>query len=244
MFSFCLHCYWGHGQIRAWWSFYDEEAGFESFLDHALNYTSRGDVNAKNIESTRDKINKLYSFLNDKQYLFILDGVERVLKAYAGLGSPYQGDVVNADEKEDYRMCIDPNCGTFLKMLTSVSKSKTLITSRLYPKELDDLTGCLRKDLEEMDKDDAEEFFRKQGVNGTRAEIEEVCQAYGSHPLSLRLLTGMIVHDMKYGGDIKIWKKYNPLIELAPREHNILELAYNSLEKKKQNMIITQITKS
>ena len=220
-----------------WWSFYDEEAGFESFLDHALNYTSRGDVNAKNIESTRDKINKLYSFLNDKQYLFILDGVERVLKAYAGLGSPYQGDVVNADEKEDYRMCIDPNCGTFLKMLTSVSKSKTLITSRLYPKELDDLTGCLRKDLEEMDKDDAEEFFRKQGVNGTRAEIEEVCQAYGSHPLSLRLLTGMIVHDMKYGGDIKIWKKYNPLIELAPREHNILELAYNSLEKKKRNFI-------
>jgi hypothetical protein len=72
-------------------------------------------------------------------------------------------------------------------------QTKTLLTSRLYPKELDDLEGCLRTDLNQMDKEDAVEFFKRQGVQGTRAEIEEVCRAYGFHPLSLRLLSGMIV---------------------------------------------------
>jgi tetratricopeptide (TPR) repeat protein len=107
----------------------------------------------------------------------------------------------------------------------------------LYPKELDDLEGCLRKDLKQMDKKDALEFFKRQGVKGTRAEIEEVCRAYGFHPLSLRLLSGMIVHDMKYGGDINAWTKYNPLPRLVPKEHHILELAFNSLDKKKQALI-------
>jgi tetratricopeptide (TPR) repeat protein len=116
-------------------------------------------------------------------------------------------------------------------------QTKTLLTSRLYPKELDDLEGCLRTDLNQMDKEDAVEFFKRQGVQGTRAEIEEVCRAYGFHPLSLRLLSGMIVQDMKYGGDIKAWTKYNPLPKLVPKEHHILELAYDSLDKKKQALI-------
>jgi tetratricopeptide (TPR) repeat protein len=47
----------------------------------------------------------------------------------------------------------------------------------------------------------------------------------------------MVVHDMKYGGDVKAWKKYNPLPKLVPREHHILELAYNSLDENKQNFI-------
>jgi tetratricopeptide (TPR) repeat protein len=79
------------------------------------------------------------------------------------------------------------------------------------------------------------EKIEKEGR--TRAKIEEVCRAYGFHPLSLRLLSGMIVHDMKYGEDIKAWTKYNPLPKLVPKEHNILELAYNSLDKKKKIFI-------
>ncbi len=94
-----------------------------------------------------------------------------------------------------------------------------------------------KKDLTQLDKEDAVEFFKRQGVKGTRAEIEEVCRAYGFHPLSLRLLSGMIVRDMKYGGDIKAWAKYNPLPKLVPKEHHILELAYDSLDVKKQNFI-------
>jgi tetratricopeptide (TPR) repeat protein len=216
-----------------WWSFYDKEAGFESFLNHSIEYASEGKVDAKKIESTRDKMDELYTLLSGNQFIFVLDGVERLLRAYAGMGSPYQGDEVVEDEKKDYNACVEPNCGTFLQMLASVPKTKTLITTRICPKELEDLEGVISKELKQMDKEDAVEFFKRQGVKGTRAEIEEVCRAYGFHPLSLRLLSGMIVHDMKYGGDIKAWTKYNPLL----KEHLILELAYNSLEKKKQRFI-------
>jgi tetratricopeptide (TPR) repeat protein len=126
----------------------------------------------------------------------------------------------------------------FLQWLASGNpRTKTLLTGRLYPKELDDLAGCLRMDLKQMDKKDAVAFFHRQGVKSTRAEIEEVCCAYGFHPLSLRLLSGMIVHDLKYGGDIKAWTKYNPLPKLVPKEHNILDLAYNSLDENKQRLI-------
>jgi len=64
------------------------------------------------------------------------------------------------------------------------------------------------------------------------------CESVGYHPLSLRLLSGMIVHDPKNPGDIQEWLKYNLVPELKGREgHNILELAYNSLDEKKQRFI-------
>jgi len=220
-----------------WWSFYDKEAGFESFLNHSIEYASEGKVDAKKIESGRDKMDDLYTLLSEKRFILVLDGVERLLRAYAGMGSPYQGDDVKEDDREDFHSCIEPNCGTFLQMLASVPKTKTLITTRICPKVLDDLDGVICQELKQMDKEDAVEFFKRQGVKGTRAEIEEVCSAYGFHPLCLRLLSGMIVHDMKYRGDIKAWTKHNPLPKLVPKEHHILEPAYNSLDKKKQEFI-------
>jgi tetratricopeptide (TPR) repeat protein len=179
----------------------------------------------------------LYKLLCDNRFLLVLDGVERVLRAYYNLGSPYQGDEIKEDERGDFRACIELNCGMFLQWLANGKpRTKTLLTSRLYPKELEDLEGCLRKDLEQMDKKEAVDFFYRQGVNkGTRAEIEMACESAGYHPLSLRLLSGMIVHDPKNPGDIREWLKYNLIPELRGKEgHNILELAYNSLDKKKQ----------
>ncbi|ODS40250.1 hypothetical protein BEH94_04640 [Candidatus Altiarchaeales archaeon WOR_SM1_SCG] len=220
-----------------WWSFYDKEAGFENFLNHAIEYASCGKTNPKEIASTRDKMDKLQSILIEKQFLLVLDGVERVLRAYAGMGSPYQGDEVKENEKKDYKKCVDPNCERFLEMLAGIPKTKTLITTRICPEGLDELKGVKYKKLTQMDKADAVEFFEKQGVKGTRAEIEKVCCAHGYHPLCLRLLSGMIVKDMKYAGDIKAWTRHNPLPELVPKEHHILALAYDSLDGKKRALI-------
>ncbi len=221
-----------------WWSFYDKESSFERFLENSISYASGGKVNSKEIESTWDKMQVFFDLFRNANFLIVLDGLERLLRAYAGLGSPYQGDTVKEDEKQDFRVCTDPNVAKFLQWLSAgYPRTKTLITSRLFPKELDVIAGCRRVNLEIMDKEDAVVFFEKQGVEGTRAEIEEVCSVYGFHPLSLRLLSGMIVHDMVYENDIKVWTKYNPLPELVPKEHNILELAYNSLDEKKQRLI-------
>jgi hypothetical protein len=222
-----------------WWSFYDYESGFGRFLKKAIEYFSDDEVDWDSLESTRDQMEYLYKIMCDNRFLLVLDGVERVLRAYYNLGSPYQGDEIKEDERGDFRACIKPNCGMFFQWLASGKiRTKTLLTSRLYPKELDDLDGCLRKDLKQMDKEDAVAFFHRQGVTGTRAEIEMACDSFGYHPLSLRLLSGMIVHDPKSPGDIQEWLKYNLLPELKGKEgHNILELAYNSLDGKKQRFI-------
>lgn len=222
-----------------WWSFYDRESSFERFLKKGIEYFSEGEVDWDKLASTRDRMEFLYKILSENRYLLMLDGVERVLRAYYNLGSPYQGDEIKEDAKGNFRSCIEPNCGMFFMWLASgYPRTKTLLTSRLYPKELDGLAGCLRKDLEQMDKEDAVEFFYRQGVKGTRAEIEMACESVGYHPLSLRLLSGMIVRDYKNPGDIKEWMKYDLIPELKGKEgHNILELAYNSLDKKKQEFI-------
>lgn len=223
-----------------WWSFYDSEAGFDRFLRKAIEYFSDDEIDWNKLVSTRDKMEFLYEILSNNRYLLMLDGVERVLRNYYNLGSPYQGDEIKEDEHEDFRSCIEPNCGMFFQWLTNGdTKTKTLLTSRLYPKELDGLAGCLRKDLEKMDKEDAVEFFHRQGVKGgTRAEIEMACESVGYHPLYLRLLSGMIVCDPKNPGDIQEWMKYDLIPELKGKQgHNILEFAYNSLDKKKQEFI-------
>ena len=225
-----------HGII--WWSFYEKESSFENFLKHAILYVTGGRIDPDGLQSTKEKMSVLQGILYNNEYLLVLDGVERVLRAYYNLGSPYQGDEVKIDERGEYRSFIDPNLGDFIRMLASgYPQTKTLLTSRLFPKELDDLEGCIKKDLTQLDKDDAVDFFKRQGVKGTRAKIEEVCSAYGFHPLCLRLLSVMIVHDMKYEGDIKAWTKHNPVPKLVPKEHHILELAYDSLDKKKQRFI-------
>lgn len=222
-----------------WWSFYDGEASFDRFLRKAVEYFSDDEVDWNNLASTKDKMEFLHEILSKNRYLLMLDGAERVLRNYCNLGSPYQGDEINEDAKGDFRSCIEPNCGMFLQWLTSGdTKTKTLLTSRLYPKELDDLEGCLLKDLKQMDKEDGIEFFHRRGIKGTRVEIEMACESVGYHPLYLRLLSGMIVHDPKNPGDIQEWMKYDLIPELKGKEgHNILEFAYNSLDKKKQEFI-------
>jgi len=221
-----------------WWSFYDREARFETFLMKAIQYVSSGKVDPKKIDSTRDRMDALNKLLCEKRFLLVLDGVERVLRAYAGLGSPYQGDEVKEDERGDFRTCVEPHVGTFLQWLAGQDiKTKTLLTSRLCPKEMDDIDGCFHKDLKELPKEDAVEFFYRQGVKGTRAEIENACDPFGYHPLSLRLLSGMIVKDPKFPRDIVAWTRHNPLPELKGKEHNILELSYNSLDPQKQTLI-------
>ena len=40
-------------------------------------------------------------------------------------------------------------------------------------------------------------FFHAQGIRGTHTEIELACEHYGYHPLSLRLLAGLIIGDFQ-----------------------------------------------
>jgi len=216
-----------------WWSFYDER-DFGQFLACAIEYASGGALNPKSIGSDRERVDALTNLLRQKRFLFILDGFERVLRAYARLDAAYRGDEVDADAREDYRACADPNVGIFLKNIAS-GLSKALITTRLHPREFDDLNGVRREELAGMDAADAVEFFHAQGVKGARAEIVAAGAPYAFHPLTLRLLAGTLAQDPRYGGDIQHAPKINPLD--ADKNVRILEFAYNSLPTREQQFI-------
>lgn len=222
-----------------WWSFYERESTFQKFLDQALTYASGGTVDPRAIPSIRERMQALYNLLCQRRFLLVLDGVERILRAYARLDAAYRGDEFKRDERGDFRSCTDPNAGIFLQWLASrVMKSKVLLTSRLFPRELNGLAGRQRVNLTAFDPEDAAIFFNAQGVKGTRAEIQAACRPYGYLPLALRLLSGLIVRDKRTPGDIQVASRYPVLPELKGKEqHHILEVAYNALDKKKRELL-------
>ena len=223
-----------------WWSFYERESTFQKFLDQALIYASGGRVAPRAIPSIRERMQTLYNLLCQRRFLLVLDGVERILRAYGRMDAAYRGDEFERDERGDFRSCTDPNAGTFLQWLTSGAvKSKVLLTSRLFPRELNGLAGCQWVNLTAFDPEDVVIFFRAQGVKkGTRAEIQAACGPYGYLPLALRLLSGLIVRDKRTPGDIRVARRYPVLPELKGKEqHHILEVAYNALDKKKRELL-------
>jgi tetratricopeptide (TPR) repeat protein len=222
-----------------WWSFYERDASCEAFLNSALAYVSSGQVDPAAIPSAYEKMTALLTLLQQKRFLIVLDGLERQLRAYSSMGAAYQGDEVTEDAREDYRSCTDLLAARFFRDIASLPmKSRVLVTSRLFPRELDDLAGCRREDLQSMDPDDAVRFFRAQGIRGTRAEMQAACEPYGYLPLALRLLAGRIVKDKRDPGDIRVAKRYPVAADLKGKEeHHILEVAYSALRKTDRSLL-------
>lgn len=218
-----------------WWSFYDER-DFGNFLKRALEYASEGKLDFSFFQSDREILDAIIYFMQKKRMLFVFDGFERVLRGYARMDAVYRGDEVEEDPAMNYRACTDPNVSLFLRQIASVGcLSKLLITSRLFPRELDEIEGVKKLELKGMDPIDAVKFFEGQEIRGTHTEIENACKVYGFHPLSLRLLAGILLKDPRYKKDITNAPKINILKEKA--ELKILEFSYNSLSKKLQQFI-------
>ena len=224
----------GHWDLRGvlWWSFYDRESGFERFLERAVAYGSGGEMDAASWP-VRDRMECLCALLAKHRFLLVLDGAERLLRAYARMDAPYLGDDVGAThpQRATYRQCADPNVGTFLQWLAGLGATKTLLTSRLLPCELEGLAGVARMYLTRMDPQDAVRFFRAMKIRGTRAEIQAACAPYGYLPLALRLLAGLVAEDPARPGDVAVATEYEITGDLRGKEqHHILERAYDVLD--------------
>src|SRR4051794_29874638 len=99
------------------------------------------------------------------------------------------------------------------------------------------LQGCREEELIQLHPADAVEFFHTQGIRGGRAEIETACEPYGYHPLSLRLLAGLIVGDLQHPGDIAAAQHLDVSGDLVQRQHHVLEQAYSSLGLSRQKLL-------
>ncbi len=224
-----------------WWSFYEADASFDSFLSKALHYVSDGKITMDKA-STND-MGTLLEWLRSRATLLILDGFERELRGFAGLNAPYQGDT-GTESNTNERDCISPVADQFLYHVSLQPDfcSKVLLTSRYCPHVLEAkggglLQGCWEEELLQMQPADAVEFFLAQGVRGRRAEIQDACKSYGYHPLSLRLLAGWIVGDLQEPGDIAAANRLDVSGTLVQRQHHVLEQAYGSLTPPRKSLL-------
>ncbi|MBI5383164.1 MAG: TIR domain-containing protein [Verrucomicrobia bacterium] len=140
--------------------------------------------------------------------------------------------------------CLSPLAEIFLRGVATLPgiRAKVLLTTRLCPRVLEAkgaglLQGCREEELRQMQPADAVEFFRAQGIRGTHTEIEQACEPYGYHPLSLRLLAGLIVGDFQQPGDIAAAKRLDVSGDLVQRQHHVLETAYDSLTPERQALL-------
>lgn len=224
-----------------WWSFYETDATFDQFLVETLEYLSHGQIDVAQL-SAKGRVQTLLQRLQKPGTLLVLDGFERVLRAFGGLDGAYQGDEVQRDAND--RDCISPLAEDFLRHVASQPKlrSKVLLTTRLSPRVLEAqgggvLNGACEEPLDQMQPADAVTFFQAQGIRGTHTEIETACAPYGYHPLSLRLLAGLIVNDFQQPGDIAAAKRLDVSGNLIQRQHHVLAVAYGSLSRARQNLL-------
>ena len=215
------------------WSFYERDSHFGAFLDRAVSYVGTSHETTSGL-SDRDKLEIVLGALEQRRILFILDGFERELRAYAGYRAPYQGDVAGGGDD-----CVDPRAAEFLQSEASLTLAgRVLLTSRLFPNELINLAGCRHERLEDLALDDVVSFFKAADVKGTRAEIAQAVAPYGGHPLSVSLLARAIVKDRRMRGDITASERHTVLGKLKGKAgHDILAVAYDEMSDEHRELL-------
>jgi tetratricopeptide (TPR) repeat protein len=225
-------------QTAIWWSFYEKESGFESFLSETLKHLG---VEVK--ESARQQVNDLLEAMRGTNILIVLDGFERLLRQYGRMDAALQSDDEDADIDPSQRDCSSPLTETFLRGLSGAGmQSKVLMTTRLCPRSLESadgklFKGCRDESLSAFSPEDAVTYFHNEGIKATRAEIIEVCSAYEYHPLSLSLLVGLINKSHEHKGDIVVAKNLDIFGDIKTKRHHVLKYAYESLLPERRELL-------
>ncbi|MEM9816677.1 MAG: toll/interleukin-1 receptor domain-containing protein [Cyanobacteria bacterium P01_D01_bin.6] len=226
--------------VVVWWSFYEEKAGFDNFVYATLAYLSGH--KPKDLQPA-ERVRRLLDYLSQYRILLVLDGFERELRAYGSLGAAYQGDG-EWEIADAGRDCINPGAEQFLRSLASLPRlqGKVLMSTRLRPRPVELtggalLLGCREVELTQMAAVDAVAFFRVQGIRGNRGEIEQAGGAYGFHPLSLRLLAGLVVKDLRNPGDIQAAQRQDLTGSLVQRQHHVLQQSYDNLSREGRHLL-------
>jgi len=213
-----------------WWSFYDEP--FESFLMHLYCYVT-GKEDAQTVD-----LGNLRAALTQRRFLLVLDGFERALRGYAGMEAMYiqekrfAGDSQAGNEWDKrQRELVHPQGGRFLQALCA-GNTKTLMTTRLTPVSLEGIKGVKHVFLTGLSVEDTVTFFRSEGINGTRVEMEKAGKVYDFHPLMLKLLASAIKRSR--ANDIEEAFSLNLIDQEEP--HKILERSLRLLSEEERRV--------
>jgi tetratricopeptide (TPR) repeat protein len=224
---------------RLWWSFYESDAHFENFVPRALAYAlgrAEADIR-KEVPSLHEQGEALLQELDRRPFLLVLDGLERLLTAYAGANAAHllDGEQLDADTanrvgeayglpagagqtvvgRHPLRRAADPRAGQFLRRLAGVRASRVLASSRLFPSDLQNNAGqfwpgCAALFLSGLGEADALELWRAFGARGSREQMLPVFDTFGRHPLLIQVLAGVVAEFREAPGDLDAWQKAQP----------------------------------
>src|SRR5258707_1611691 len=255
---------------RMWWSFYESDAHWENFIIRALAYVSG--LSEKEVRKMKspEREDRLWQILDQQPFLLVLDGLERILLAYARMDAAqmldddldqetaheermFAGVPENIREtylqKHRLRQCIDANAGRFLRRLTTIRASRILVSTRLYPAELQTNTAqlwpaCAVRFLKGLSDDDAINLWREFGVTGSRDQLLKLFNAFGNYPLLIRALAGEIAEYKSAPGNFDQWiadnPKFNPGdLDLKNAKTHVLEYALRGLPNEYRKVLHT-----
>lgn len=256
---------------RLWWSFYESDARFENFLPRALAYVSGMSREDAEKLPPGEQETRLLNILEREPYLLVLDGLERILMAYARMDAIYLADD-NLDEETfnrvtDFRELPHIDTGSFLKQhrlrrtndlragiflskLAQVKTARILISTRLYPADLQTVTGTAMPGsfayfIPGLRDDDALELWRAMGVSGSRDTLLPMFNRFENYPLLIRALAGMVANDRRFPGDFDAWQAANPQFDpfrdlsLIQVKSHVLEYALRGLNRYDKKVLQT-----
>jgi tetratricopeptide (TPR) repeat protein len=258
---------------RMWWSFYESDAAFENFMIRTLCYVSGQSEEQIRRLPWQDREAQLLQHLNDKSYLIALDGLERILMAYNRMDASYLADDEYDQQTANWvagaaglpasaaqsfvgqhrlRDTTDPRAGAFLQKLAHTTKSRILVTTRLYPRALQLPTGyprpgCFAYFLRGLSDDDALGLWRALNVSGSRAELLPIFHSVASHPLLLQALAGEVAKYRNAPGNFAQWRNDHPQFDptslsLVQSRTHVLEFALRNLSTNAREVLNTIVT--
>lgn len=232
---------------QMWWSFYESDASFDNFVTRALAYVSRQSGEAIQGIPAPEREEQLLVALDHEPFLIVLDGLERVLVAYDRLDAMRLKDQ-DINTYKSLRKSTDPRVGRFLKRLTQLKKSRVLVSSRLYPAELetkggDPLPGSFKYSISGLADEDAIEVWRSFGVTGSRSELLGIFNAIDKHPLLIQALAGEVKRYRPAPGIFEKWREAHSLFNLSNYPEikdamaHVLEFSLHGLDENSRKVL-------
>ncbi len=251
---------------RLWWSFYESDATYENFVTRALAYVRgvpRADIQRMPIA---EREVDLLNVLDHEPFLVVLDGLERILLAYARPDAARlpedhldeetanfivaSGETIAAGRvRHRLRKAADPRAGNFLRKLSRLGQSRVLISTRLFPAELQtdigsELPGVKTLSLTGLTDDDALDLWRAFGVGGARAELRRLFRSFDNYPLLIRALAGEVARFRRAPGHFDAWREAHPdfdpfALPLVQRKSHVLSFALRGIHRDARQVLMT-----
>jgi hypothetical protein len=242
---------------RFWYSFYEKGATMVDFCRRAAAYMTGKPRETFRERNTAELTELLLQHLQNRPWLLILDGLERILVSYhrfdaAQLPDEHAGSL-DTIASRDPCATINPEDEDLLRAFTAASPSKILITSRLVPRALlnrssQPIPNVRGERLPGLRPADAESLIRSCGVTGDSEHIQDYLMAHcDCHPLVIGVLAGLITDYLPSRGNFEQWvmdpagggKLNLAQLGLVQKRNHILSCAFLALPESGRKLLAT-----